>query len=59
MREPVTGLLKVLYQLTSGDVAKATRLIRRIVDQGFVLEEVERDIDASLDAIDARKRGAP
>lgn len=59
MREPVTGLLKVLYQLTSGDVAKATRLIRRIVDQGFVIEEVERDIDASLDAIDARKRGAP
>jgi hypothetical protein len=56
----VRELLRELWHLTGGDTAASSKVLRRMRDQGDVLAEAEREIDADLIALKERqKRGPP
>ncbi len=58
--QAVRELLRELWHLTGGDTAASSKVLRRMRDQGDVLAEAEREIDADLIALKERqKRGPP
>jgi hypothetical protein len=59
MRGPVLELLRELYKLTQGDPHASTLALRRMRDRGFVLKEVEAEVDARLDAVERRRKDKP
>jgi hypothetical protein len=56
--QAVRDLLRDLWQLTGGDTAASSKALRRMRDQGVVLFEAEREIDADLTALKERQERA-
>ncbi len=56
MRPVVNDVISDLFKLTGGNVEESTRLVRRIRDRGYVLEQREAAVDARIQAVRDRDK---
>lgn len=56
MMPVVMDVLRDLHRITGGDPTASKRAIRRIRDQGYVLDEVEAEVDARIKAVRERDK---